>query len=198
MSISEKDKPFHIHSHYDYPLEIACTIPRRDYLKIAINFFLHLAPRTSVLYILGLVPISLGIATLALQIIFRRSEPLSFESFFGTVVVALFFAFLYFIYIVTQLKLFGHTNSPKGLKRTYYFDKTKIVIFENKKITEIDGLSCIRNIFEKGEYIYFAAYEFEEHLLFCIPTRRLPHDFYLFLTEDEAWEKNHPFIEFQH
>lgn len=97
-----------------------------------------------------------------------------------------------------QLKLFGHTNSPKGLKRTYYFDKTRIVIFENKKITEIDGLSRIRNIFEKGEYIYFAAYESEEHLLFCIPTRRLPHDFYLFLTEDEAWEKNHPFVELQH
>lgn len=194
MSISEIDDPFHIYAHYAYPLEITCTIPKKDYLKIAWHFFWHLAPRTLVLFIITLVPFAMGFfAAIVLPVLF--GYPAELKTMFWTTVIAIVDAILYFLYIVYRLGYFGHSNCPKGLKRTYSFNKGYAAIYENNVAIDSNAYQP-SNIFEKGEYLHFATYGHGfGHILYCIPIKRIPHDFYLFLTEDRTWESHHPINE---
>ena len=195
MSISEVNDLFHICTHYAYPVKITCTIPREDYFKIAWHFFWHLAPRTLVLFVVTFIPFAMGV-TAAIILPLLLGYPPEPESMFWTTVIAVVDAILYFLYIYCRLGYFFHSNCPKGLKRTYRFNRKYVTIYENDAIVGLNSTYLLSNIFEKGEYLYFAIYDHGfNYILYCIPTRRIPHDFYLFLTEDKAWESHHPINE---
>ncbi len=166
--------------------------PKKDYFKTAWHFFWHLAPRSFVLFIVALVPFAMGF-TAAIILPALLGYPTELKTMFWTTTIAIVNSVLYFCYIYYRLGFFTGSNCSAGLKRTYYFNKKYAAIYHNNIMTDATGIYQISNIFEKGEYLYFATYgPTYHHILYCIPTKRIPHDFYLFLTEDRAWESHHP------